>query len=417
MRNYIKLALKVLTRRKFFTFISLFGITLTLVVLVVATAILDDLFAATGPESRFDRVLVIHRLSQYGPQATESTNPGYGFLAQYVLNLPGVERATAFTDPLPRTIYLRGGRIDTQLRRTDANYWKVLDFRFIEGRPFTEDEVARGSFVAVISDELRRKLFDGASAAGRTVVLDGQRFTVIGVVPAASTTRLTAYSDMWVPHTTAKSSEYTRQIMGGNFMAVLLLHDASDRKQLKNRFAEVLPRVPVTDPKVFKGYRAGLDTPFEAFARDMVNGPGLNKFRDRAGTFVRILLGVLAVLFMTLPALNLVTLNLSRILERAPEIGVRKAFGARRGALVSQFVLENVVLTVIGGVIAYVLASIVLFFFNRSGVVPHAEIALNLRVFGYGLLVAIFFGVFSGAYPAWRMSRLDPVSALRGGVA
>src|SRR5687768_7548454 len=92
-----KLALKVLTRRKFFTFISLFGITLTLVVLVVATAILDDTFAAKGPERRFDRALVIYRVQQEGPTATMSTNPGYGFLRRYVLNLPGIERATAFT--------------------------------------------------------------------------------------------------------------------------------------------------------------------------------------------------------------------------------------------------------------------------------------------------------------------------------
>ena len=65
--NYIKLAIKVLTRRKFFTFISLFGITMTLVVLVVATAILDDAFAAKGPEIALDRSLV--RLSRLAVRA------------------------------------------------------------------------------------------------------------------------------------------------------------------------------------------------------------------------------------------------------------------------------------------------------------------------------------------------------------
>jgi putative ABC transport system permease protein len=121
-----------------------------------------------------------------------------------------------------------------------------------------------------------------------------------------------------------------------------------------------------------------------------------------------------AVLFMTLPAINLVNLNLSRILERAPEIGVRKAFGATSLSLVGQFVVENVFLTVIGGLIAWGVAAGLLAAVNASGWIPYARLQLNVRILGWGLLTAVFFGVFSGAYPAWRMSRLHPVQALRG---
>src|SRR6185436_7822487 len=174
MRNYLILALKVLTRRKFFTFISLFGITLTLVVLVVATAILDDAFAAKGVERRLARSLVLYRVIEIGPHSTMSMNPGYGFLDKYVLHLPGIERATAFTSAFQRTIYHRGVRIDTRLKRTDADYWKVMNFRFLEGRPFTADEETRGAFVAVISADLREKLFGKAQAAGKTMEIDGR---------------------------------------------------------------------------------------------------------------------------------------------------------------------------------------------------------------------------------------------------
>jgi len=416
MGNYLKVALKVLTRRKFFTFISLFGISLTLVVLVVATAILDDAFAAKDEESRFNRALMMYGVVQYGPQSTMSMNPGWKFLDQYVLHLPGIESATAFTEPLERTIYRNGARIDTLLRRTDANYWKVLDFKFLEGRPFTADEEGRGAFVAVIGDDLRRQLFEKAPAVGKTMEIDGQNFTIVGVVPAVSQTRRAAYSGIWTPITTAKSSAY-RDEMLGNFVGVVLLRDAGDRARVKRRFADVVPRIPLTDPKEFTRWDAGLDTVFEAYARSIVGGPLTRRYRDSAAAFLRTILTVLALLFMTLPALNLVTLNLSRILERASEIGVRKAFGAPRRSLVSQFVLENVILSLIGGVIAFALAALALSVINSSGLIPHVQLTANLRVFGYGMLVAAFFGVFSGAWPAWRMSRLDPVNALRGGAA
>lgn len=414
MTGYIKLALKVLTRRKFFTFISLFGITVTLVVLIVATAILDDAFSPSGPEARFDRALVINRVIQEGKGSRMTVNPGYGFLTKYVLNLPGIERATAYSDAAQRTLYHGGARIDTRFKRTDANYWQVMQFRFLEGRPFTADEETRGAFVAVITDDLRRKLFGGEAAAGRAFELDGQRFQVIGVVPAVPQSRMAAYSDIWVPHTTSKSSEY-RDAFIGSFRGAVLLKDAGDIERVQREFAAVVSRIPVTDPKEFEHVYATLDTPFQAFANDVTSG--LRQFRKSATTVVRVALLILAILFMSLPALNLVTLNLSRILERASEIGVRKAFGAPRRSLVWQFVLENVILTVIGGLIAYGLANLVLVWINQTGVIPHAQYAPNFRVFVYGMLVAAFFGVFSGAYPAWRMSRLDPVTALRGGVA
>jgi putative ABC transport system permease protein len=93
---------------------------------------------------------------------------------------------------------------------------------------------------------------------------------------------------------------------------------------------------------------------------------------------------------------------------------VRKAFGASSRDLVGQFVVENVVLTVIGGVLAAFAAVLVLAVVNRAGVIPYAQLALNVRVLLWGCAFALFFGVLSGAWPAYRMSRLHPVDALKG---
>jgi putative ABC transport system permease protein len=73
-----------------------------------------------------------------------------------------------------------------------------------------------------------------------------------------------------------------------------------------------------------------------------------------------------------------------------------------------------VVLTLVGGVLGLVFAGLALHAINASELIPYARLALNLRVFLDALLIALFFGLFSGVYPAWRMSRLHPVKALQG---
>jgi putative ABC transport system permease protein len=409
MISYLKLALKVLGRRKVFTFISLFGVTMTLVVLVIASAVLDDIFEPRNPESRFDRVLGITRVSMIGPENSRTMNPGFGLIHDYIYTLPGVEAASAYSEPIPIAIY-HGGRNDARMKRTDAAFWRILDFRFVEGRPFTADEEQRGALVAVISEDLRKRLFDKGAALGQSIEIDGRNFRVIGVVPRVSITRFAAWADIWVPHTTARSSDYRYLFMGG-YNGLVLARTKNDIPRLKNEFAARVRRMPVSDPKTYTKIVSSLDTPFEAFARNALP----MRETDHATSWLKLILAICALLFMSLPALNLITLNLSRILERASEIGVRKAFGASRGALVTQFVFENVVLTLIGGVISLVAAAAGIAWLNRSGLIPNARFEVNFHVLLYGVLLAAFFGIFSGVYPAWRMSRLHAVNALRGG--
>ncbi len=91
IKNYLKVALKVLARRKFFTFISLFGICVTLLVLMVVSAIVDHAFAPHSPETRSDRTLGIYHLSMKGPENNQSSPPGYGFLDRYARRLAAEE--------------------------------------------------------------------------------------------------------------------------------------------------------------------------------------------------------------------------------------------------------------------------------------------------------------------------------------
>jgi putative ABC transport system permease protein len=410
LRNYLKVALKVLGRRKFFTFISLFGITLTLVVLMVAAAILDNAFAPQQPESRFDRVLGSYMLGIYGDHGGTTSPPGYRFLEKYVRGLQRAEATSIFTGSSPMAMYHEGRKLETHIRRTDGEYWRILDFKFLEGGPFTEIDNANANYVAVITDDMREQLYGAnATAVGKTFAIDGQRYRVVGVVRAVPITRRVGFSEIWAPIRTIKG-EYQKSMIG-NFGAIVLARSRSDFPALRNELQQRLAHFEFEDPKTQHRVVAGLDTMFEAVARDVI---GNQADVDRPFVLRIILIGI-ALLFITLPTVNLVSINLSRIMERASEIGVRKAFGASSRALVGQFVMENVVLTVIGGAVAFALATWVLAVISRAQFIPYAIFGVNLRIFGYGMLLAAFFGIVSGVYPAWRMSRMHPVNALRGG--
>jgi putative ABC transport system permease protein len=410
IRSYLKLAWKVLLRRKFFTFISLFGISFTLVVLMLATAMLDHVIAQYPPETRMDRTVGIYYAQERGEMARRNGMAGFKLLDSYARNLPNVEKLSIATFGSSAYSYLNGQRVKSYLKRTDGVFWEILDFQFLEGHPYTEADVRDGRMVAVVNASTRQKFFGAASAVGRTIDLDGQRFTVIGVVPDVPVLRLVPFGDVWVPYTTEKSDTYRSELVG-NYIGILLLRDPARLAETRDEFWSRLRTVKPAE-RMFQSVEATPETLFDTLGRMFVGGgTGLGVGYGSRLVFA---LGVAAFLFMLLPAVNLMNLNTSRIMERASEIGVRKAFGASSRALVSQFVIENVVLTLVGAAIGFVLAAWLLNVINGSGVIQYAALQLNYRIFGWGVALAVAFGLLSGVYPAWRMSRLHPVQALKG---
>jgi putative ABC transport system permease protein len=402
-----KTAVKVLLRRKFFTAASLFGISFTLVVLMVAAALLDHVFAPRAPEVNADRSLGIYTVTATGHGVKRVGPPGYKLLAETARNLPGAERVTFHSVVSSAVWFLGGERLTLQLKRTDGEFWRVFRFQFLEGGPFSSEDDAAARFVAVINESTRRRYFGDTSALGKPIDVGGQRFRVVGVVPDIPMSRIVVFADLWVPIRTAPNDGYKTQI-AGSFFATIVANSRADfsaiREEFRRRVAEpTLPDGP------YDHIEANAETLFETFAA-LCFGPGPGAVAKLVA-----IIAALALLFMLLPALNLINLNVSRILERASEIGVRKAFGASSRALLGQFLVENVVLTLIGGALGLALSAIALEVVNHSGVIPYARFGLNPRIFAYAMGLTLFFGVWSGAYPAWKMSRLRPIEALRGG--
>ncbi len=416
LKNYLKIAFKVFLRRKFFTFISLFAISFTLVVLMVAAALLDHIFGPNSVESRNDRTLGVYFMEMKTPNRGGTWNgaAGYQFLDRHTRNLPNVEKMSLFTEPRQVVSYHNGAKIQSYLKRTDGEFWEILSFRFLEGAPYTAEDEKNRNLVAVINEATRRKFFGDQPAVGRSVEADGQNFRVVGVVEDVPFLRQVPFADIWVPVSSSKSDTYRDELMG-DFQAVYLARSAADFQAMRDEFRARLGQVEFPDPKEWNFINGQMDTYFEAVSRELVGSREDDGLSSRPGRLLAAIV-IIAILFMLLPTVNLININVSRIMERASEIGVRKAFGASSWTLVGQFIVENLLLTLIGGALGFALSRLVLQFITGSGWFPYAEFHLNHRIFLGGLGLAIIFGLFSGVYPAWKMSRLHPALALKGGV-
>ncbi|HMV85981.1 MAG TPA: ABC transporter permease [Blastocatellia bacterium] len=370
----------------------------------------DNVFAPQSPEDNADRTLYVMAMRFSGPQNRSTGPAGYVFLDRYVRTLPNVERVSLYTTQNTVYSFWKGGKIESFLKRTDGQFWQIMNFRFLEGGPFTAEDEKSANFVAVINEATRRKFFGDEPAVGKMIEADGQQFRVVGVTANVSIFRMNSFSDIWVPISTSKTNAYKSQLLNGEFQAAILAKSAADFSAIKSEFQSRLPGVEFPDKREFDTAIGGADTMFEFASRMMIPS---QQMESQPRKLLVVILSLM-VLFMILPTVNLININVSRILERAGEIGVRKAFGASSWTLVGQFVTENILLTLIGGVIGFVGSQFVLKLIADSGLIPYAEFHLNHRFFIYGLLTALFFGLFSGVYPAWKMSRLHPVQALKG---
>jgi putative ABC transport system permease protein len=412
-KNYLITAYKVLLRRKFFTFIGLFGISLTLAVLLVISTVIDNYLSPTGPEKNNEHFLGIHRLVMESEtrDSVSSGSPLYQFLQDNVARLKVPEKISYFTGDTAAASYINGDKLSNQLRHTDVAYWEILDFTFVEGQAFDQAAFDSGANQMVITQTTAREYFGNDSAMGKSIVVDEQKFTIVGVVEDVSRLEGDGFAQMWVPYTTLPSGSYNVSAKGG-WRALIYHSDASQVKAMQQEYTHLLKNDFISpNPERFARGIGGADTALEKFSRSVYKR---NDYDSGADELVGILIG-LAIAFMMLPSINLINLNISRIMERASEIGVRKAFGASNRQLVLQFIVENLLVTLLGGIIGFLISLLILMQIEASQVIPISDFSIGLNVFGYGVVLVLVFGLLSGAYPAWKMARLHPVSALKGG--
>jgi putative ABC transport system permease protein len=413
LRNYLLTAWKVFMRRKLFTAINLLCIVLTLLVLMVTAALLESAVHPAGVEHRSDRFLQVYGIRSQSADRGKMTTTllGYKTIERYLKPLQtahSVKRVAALTMPRQVAVY-QGDRVnELQMRHVDADYWKILDFHLLAGRLPDEEDDRMGRMVAVVNASKARQLFPDRAAVGQKIVVDGRTLEVIGVVEDAA--HINAFADIWAPLATHPSPGYRNELRG-EFAALLLARDPADLPRIQREVERVATTFVPEDPLNMPVTLFWADSKLDVFARTLLNNQSQ---ADSGAAALLTTIGVGMLLFMLLPALNLVNLNMGRILERSGEIGVRKAFGATSAQLAAQLVVENVLLCVAGGLIGLACTAAVLWWIEAAQLIPYLKVAVDFAVFGWGMLFALVFGLLSGAVPAVAMSRLDPVHALKG---
>jgi putative ABC transport system permease protein len=408
--SYFRIAWKVMLRNKFFTCISLFGISFTIMILTVVMALIDLLVGDNYPENNRHRTLYINAiyLSKEGSQSYQKvfSSLSHEFISRYVLTLQTPEIVSVYAQGMFNK--LMGNQMKGfMIKYTDAQVWNIMNFDFVEGRPFTKPDVDKASRVAVINESMRDIYFGKKKVTGEYIEKGELKFQIIGVVKNPPVGF--AYADIWVPLTLNEKDEAENSLTG-NYHAIVLARDKSDIQKIKAEYDGHLKKVAFPDPNKYNKIESWAATPLETVL-------GFTHIGQFLVAFI-----FLACLFIAIPSINLININISRIMERSSEIGVRKAYGASSADLVAQFVFENVLLSIIGGILGFAMAIIaadllvdLINYVSPVFQIPYGQFQLNWRIAVYCLMASVLFGLLSGVYPAYRMSRMHPVEALRGG--
>lgn len=440
--NYFKLALRVLGRKKFFTAITLFGISFTLAILMLIVSVMETEVGSTKPLTKKDRIVILPNLqikkmfydtiytvdtsmldgimkldSSYKVEEAGQNNSNnefaWSYLDRHLSDVPSAANYTFFNANSIFNAYVNNAKVEMNTIYTDHRFWEIFDFEFIEGFGFGASSVDQEEPVAVITTDLADDYFGRTKdVLGEEVELDGLSFKVVGVIRPPGISLLT--SDIMVPHTLLKSVGRGEEVGFGGFMAIYEADNPKGIQKIKDDIAFINRSLEV-HPSLQEYYNQVVVKPWsyhEIYAAQLLDMDDDDTTSNSLSALKKIMLGLLG-LFVLLPTLNLINLNVGRIFERSSEIGVRKAFGASQSNILGQFIIENVIQTLLGGIIGMGLAMLMIYLINDARLMGDIILKVNTKFFIYSIIITLIFGVLSGLLPAYRMSKLHVVNALK----
>ncbi|MCD8193616.1 MAG: ABC transporter permease [Tannerellaceae bacterium] len=408
---YFIQAFRMLKQDRFRSVVTILGTALAIMMVMVILVADEIRCIAVAPEINRDRTYYIGGAAE---RDTSIQSMWGGYLTPDIIQR-GISEGFTVPEQFSYVGYLQDIFAGTEgnkelhparLCATDAAYWKIFAFNFIAGTPFSQETFESGMHEAVISEKIARTIFRDENAIGQTIMLNFIPYRVTGVVKDVSPLFSSAYSDIWV--------SYKTPLKGEGYRCVLLLKNKKDYPLLaqevrgleKKYGSENINKTlylqgPVNHRTMVMGVYGDSQEMVEGMIKLMKGGKILTLF-----------------ILLLIPAINLSGLTLSHIKRRMAEIGVRKAFGARKKVILTQVLWENMLTACIGGVIGLILSYPVIFWLKEwllqlpEGQSIPFNTLFSLPVALLTVVVCILLNLLSSGIPAYRASKLTIIQSL-----